>query len=172
MHRHVPSIPPHNDPPPIFTAADPTAKPIRVAPRTQGKKHPNVFYDNHGFPDQSKEFDVILYNISGGCILQSVNTQPLPLMISIHCFTHLTLRPSTAQNCTINWTFSIWMPLSAIRYTASSRNTGQFLAIKDNLSPSRTAVPSRHYVGRMGCHIYGWSARQCRTSHLGYTRKV
>jgi hypothetical protein len=33
------------------------------------------------------------------------------------------------------------------------------------------AVPSCHYVGRMGCHIYGWSARQCRT-HLGYTRKV
>ncbi len=34
-----------------------------------------------------------------------------------------------------------------------------------------SAVPSRHYVGRTGYHIYGWSARQCRT-HLGYTRKV
>jgi hypothetical protein len=33
------------------------------------------------------------------------------------------------------------------------------------------AVPSRHYVGRMGYHIYGWSARQCRI-HLGYIRKV
>ncbi len=33
------------------------------------------------------------------------------------------------------------------------------------------AVPSRHYVGRTGCHIYGWSVRQCRT-YLGYTRKV
>jgi hypothetical protein len=33
------------------------------------------------------------------------------------------------------------------------------------------AVPSCHYVGRMGCNIYDWSARQCRT-HLGYTRKV
>ncbi len=32
-------------------------------------------------------------------------------------------------------------------------------------------MPSRHNVGKAGCHIYGWSARQCRT-HLGYTRKV
>jgi hypothetical protein len=35
----------------------------------------------------------------------------------------------------------------------------------------KKAVPSHHYVGRTGCHIYGWSARQCRT-YLGYTRKV
>ncbi len=33
------------------------------------------------------------------------------------------------------------------------------------------AVPSRHYVDRIGCHIYDWSARQCST-YLGYTRKV
>ncbi len=33
------------------------------------------------------------------------------------------------------------------------------------------AVPSHHYVGRTGCHIYSRSARWCRT-HLGYTRKV
>ncbi len=33
-------------------------------------------------------------------------------------------------------------------------------------------VPSHHYVGRMGCHIFSWSARWCRT-HLWYhTRKV
>jgi hypothetical protein len=38
-------------------------------------------------------------------------------------------------------------------------------------TPSDLAVLSRHYVGRTGCHIYGWSARQRRT-HLGYTRKV
>ncbi len=37
--------------------------------------------------------------------------------------------------------------------------------------PSCTAVPSRHYVGRTGCHMYNWSARWCRT-HLWYTRKV
>jgi hypothetical protein len=36
---------------------------------------------------------------------------------------------------------------------------------------SESAVPSRHYVGRTGYHIYGWSAHQCRT-HLGYTRRV
>jgi hypothetical protein len=35
----------------------------------------------------------------------------------------------------------------------------------------QAAVPGRHYVGRTGCHIYGWSARWSRT-HLGYTRKV
>ncbi len=33
------------------------------------------------------------------------------------------------------------------------------------------AVPSHHYVGITGCHIYDWSAHRCRT-HLGYTRKV
>jgi hypothetical protein len=33
------------------------------------------------------------------------------------------------------------------------------------------AVPSRHYVGRMGYHIYGRSARQCRML-LGYTKLV
>ncbi len=35
----------------------------------------------------------------------------------------------------------------------------------------QSAVPSHHYVGRMGYHIYGWSARQCRML-LGYTRQV
>ncbi len=34
-----------------------------------------------------------------------------------------------------------------------------------------TAVPICHYVGRTGYHVYGWSARQCRT-RLGYTRIV
>ncbi len=33
------------------------------------------------------------------------------------------------------------------------------------------AVPSHHYVGRIGYHMYGWSARQCRTI-LGYTKLV
>jgi hypothetical protein len=33
------------------------------------------------------------------------------------------------------------------------------------------AVVSHHYVGRTACHIYKWSACQCRT-YLGYTRKV
>ncbi len=32
-------------------------------------------------------------------------------------------------------------------------------------------MPSHHYVGRTGCHIYDWSARQCGT-YLGFTRKV
>ena len=33
------------------------------------------------------------------------------------------------------------------------------------------AVPIRHYIGRMGYHMYGWSARQCRML-LGYTKLV
>ncbi len=40
-----------------------------------------------------------------------------------------------------------------------------------NMPDDIIAVPSRHYVGRMDWHIYGWSAHQCRT-HLGYTREV
>jgi hypothetical protein len=35
----------------------------------------------------------------------------------------------------------------------------------------KSAVPSHHYVGRTGCHVYDWSARQCNT-YLGYTRIV
>ncbi len=46
-----------------------------------------------------------------------------------------------------------------------------FLCEVESLPMYVAAVPSRHYVGRMDCHIYGWSVRQCRT-HLGYSRKV
>ena len=69
MHRCVPFIPPNNDPPCIVTAFDPTAKPIRVSPRTRGKKCWNIFYDNRSFFNQSLIFNVILHNINGGCIL-------------------------------------------------------------------------------------------------------
>jgi hypothetical protein len=34
-----------------------------------------------------------------------------------------------------------------------------------------SAVPIHHYVVRTGYHVYGWSARRCRT-RLGYTRIV
>jgi hypothetical protein len=34
----------------------------------------------------------------------------------------------------------------------------------------KSAVPSHHYVGRTGSHIYNWSAHHCNT-YLGYTRR-
>jgi hypothetical protein len=40
-----------------------------------------------------------------------------------------------------------------------------------NVGFNKPSVPSRHYVGRTGSHIYGLSARRCRTL-LGYTRQV
>ncbi len=39
-----------------------------------------------------------------------------------------------------------------------------------SLLPDST-VPSRHYVDRLGCHIYDWPAQWCYT-YLGYTSRV
>ena len=60
---------PEFDRPGVFTSTDPSGEPIRVARKIRGKKRPNVFLDDQGFPDQSHEFDVILHNIEGGPIL-------------------------------------------------------------------------------------------------------
>ncbi len=60
---------PELDRPSVFTSTDPSGEPIRVARKIRGKKRPNVFLDDWGFPDQSHEFDVILHNVEGGPIL-------------------------------------------------------------------------------------------------------
>jgi hypothetical protein len=52
------------------TVSNPTPEPIHVAPMSRGKKRPNVFYDDRGFPNQLHDFDVTLHNINGGCILR------------------------------------------------------------------------------------------------------
>jgi hypothetical protein len=44
-----------------------------------GKKHQNIFYGDHGYPDQSHEFDVILHNIDGGTILRKRKHPAPPL---------------------------------------------------------------------------------------------
>ena len=62
--------PPDSGPPPIFNADLPTGEPIRVARKIRGRKRPNVFIDDRGFPDQSDEFDTILHNVEGGPILR------------------------------------------------------------------------------------------------------
>ena len=54
----------------MFNADVPTGEPIRVARKIKGRKRPNVFLDDRGFPDQSHEFDVILHNVDGGPILR------------------------------------------------------------------------------------------------------
>jgi hypothetical protein len=43
----------------------------------RGKKHPNVFYDDRRYPNQSNEFDVLLHNIDGGAILHK-RKHPFP----------------------------------------------------------------------------------------------
>jgi hypothetical protein len=49
----------------------PSKSPIHVTPwpKSQQKLH-NDFYDDHGFPDQSNDFDHLLHNINGGVILR------------------------------------------------------------------------------------------------------
>ncbi len=47
--------------------------PIRVAPKPKSctiKKAGNVFFDNRGFPNDSDDYNNLLYNINGGVILR------------------------------------------------------------------------------------------------------
>ncbi len=55
------------------------------------------------------------------------------------------------------------MNILSVKYLCQFKNL--------SLQSSVPAVPSRHYVGRTGYHIYGWSAHQCRML-LGYTKLV
>ncbi len=44
---------------------------IRVAPKSKSPKcTKNVFFDNRGFPDESEDYDICLYNINGGIVLR------------------------------------------------------------------------------------------------------
>jgi hypothetical protein len=53
--------------PPTFAS---TFEPICSTWHICGHRHPNVFYDDRGFPDQSHDlFDVVLHSIDGGTIL-------------------------------------------------------------------------------------------------------
>jgi hypothetical protein len=49
---------------------DVTPAPIRPVHRQKGKRRPNVFTDDRGFPDVSDEFDTLLHNIEGGAVLR------------------------------------------------------------------------------------------------------
>ena len=132
------SHPPELDRPSVFTLTNPSGKPIRVACKIRGKKRPNVFLDDRGFPDQSHEFDVILHNIQGGPILWKC--KPAALLIDdfdpcfhshyaekihgekLHTELDLSHLDSTTRDLVYNF----------------SRNTGRFSMIRDNSSPSRT----------------------------------
>ena len=63
----------------VFTSTDPSGEPIRVARKIRGKKRPNVFLDDRGFPDQFHEFDVILHKVEGGPILRKRKHAAPPL---------------------------------------------------------------------------------------------
>ena len=73
--------PPDTFQPPVFSTL-PTAEPIRVATRVCGAKRKNVFYDDHGFPDQSHDFDVLLHNTDGGTVLHK-GKHPAPALDDI-----------------------------------------------------------------------------------------
>ena len=70
---------PEFDQPGVFTSTGPSGEPIRVARKIRGKKRPNVFLGDRGFPDQSHEFDVILHNVEGGPILRKRKHAAPPL---------------------------------------------------------------------------------------------
>ena len=47
--------------------------PIRVTPKQKRRrKLQNIFLDNHGFPDQSDEYDHLLHTIDGGTVLRKL----------------------------------------------------------------------------------------------------
>jgi hypothetical protein len=59
-----------------FTPVDPML--IRVAPKPKCRKRMNNFFlDDHGFPDQSDEYNHMLHDIEGGPILQKMH-HPAP----------------------------------------------------------------------------------------------
>jgi hypothetical protein len=64
-----------------------------------------------------------------------------------------------------------WQWPDDIKTNIASYNNPMGEITNSNLKMAGLAVPSRHYVGRMGCHIYNWSARRCRT-YIEYTRKI
>ena len=70
---------PYLNGPSALTSTDPSGEPIRVARKIRGKKRPNVFLDDRGFPDQSHDFDVILHNVEGGPILRKRKHAAPPL---------------------------------------------------------------------------------------------
>jgi hypothetical protein len=55
---------------PVMEASAATPSPIRPAHRQKGKRRPNVFADDRGFPDTSDEFDTLLHNIEGRPVLR------------------------------------------------------------------------------------------------------
>jgi hypothetical protein len=62
--------------------ASSSSSPIRVSPKpkVQGtKRSKNVFFDNHGFPNESEEYDQLLHNINGGVILRKKKFPTPPL---------------------------------------------------------------------------------------------
>ncbi len=60
-----------------------TKSPKRVTPKPKShRKSRNAFNDNHGFPDQSDEFDHLLKNIEGGVILRKKKHPQPPLDVN------------------------------------------------------------------------------------------
>ncbi len=54
--------------------------PIRVAAKNKSRgKLRNAFMDDHGFPDQSDEYDTLLHNVDGGPILRKLKHPAPPL---------------------------------------------------------------------------------------------
>jgi hypothetical protein len=70
-------------PPVISSPTDATPAPIRptIKPK-KGRRRPNVFLDDRGFPDQSHDFDVLLHNTDGGTVLRKCR-HPAPALDDI-----------------------------------------------------------------------------------------
>ena len=80
--------------------------PIRVAPKAkQRKRLQNVFLDNQGFPDQSNNYNHVLWDIDGGPVLRKLK-HPVPDMnapVDPAFFLNSLLR-STKLRCVKKWT--------------------------------------------------------------------
>ncbi len=150
----------------IQPSAAPTAKltempalqsPIRVTPKLKpkgSKQAKNVFHDDRGFPNQSHEFDTILHNINSGCILCKRKHPAPPLD---------TINPNFHDKA---------LHGAKLREELDLSHLDPYLqATVYGLIQKYCAVPIRHYIGKTGYHIYGWSARRCRT-HIGYAKLV
>ena len=119
---HLPEL----DRPSIFTSTDPSGEPIRVPCKIRGKKRPNVFLDDRGFPDQSHKFDVILHNVQGGPILRKRKHDAPPLN-DIDPHFHLQyVEKILARNCARKSIYPTSTVQPATWSINVSRNTGRF----------------------------------------------
>jgi hypothetical protein len=138
--------------------------PIRVAPKMamkSQKKAQNVFYDNHGFPDETDAYNNLLHNVDGGVVLRKKKFDAPPLDQDDPGFHYTFNKSEHGERLCQELDLSHLSPeqgnqLSALikRYWSVFDNRGTFTPVRhyqciiDTGSASPIAVKKIHYSPR------------------------